>query len=330
MLALTLAIVASAVGTQAPLSGVAADTLEIEEWQVPWENTRPRDPTVAADGRIWFVGQTGNYVAVFDPTTARFKRYDLPPRALPHTVTAGPDGMLWYAGNGDAHIGRLDPATGEIKRFDMPDAAARDPHTIVFSNTGDMWFTVQGGNFIGRMDPKTGEVRLVQPTVAGARPYGIVVDETNRPWVVLFGTNRVATVDPATMELKEFELPSEDSRPRRLVRTADGMIWYGDVGRGMLGRLDPRDGSVQEWALPGGEDSGPYAMALDHRGKIWVAETGVRPNRLVGFDPATQKFFGSTNIPSGGGAIRHMVFDPKTNSIWFGADAGTVGRAVVR
>jgi virginiamycin B lyase len=328
ILALTLAILGTACAAEPPgVAAALADTLEIQEWKVPWENTRPRDPTVAADGRVWFVGQVGNYVAVFDPRTAEFRRYDLPARALPHTVTAGPDGMLYYAGNGDAHIGRLDPATGQIRRYDMPDAAARDPHTIVFSETGDAWFTVQGGNFIGRLNPTTGEVRLVQPTVAGARPYGIVVDETNRPWAVLFGTNRVATVDPATMELKEFVLPAAEARPRRLVRTADGMIWYGDVRRGMLGRLDPRDGSVKEWALPGGEDSGPYAMALDDQGKIWIAETGVRPNRLVGFDPAAERFFGSTAIPSGGGAIRHMVFHAPTRSIWFGADTNTLGRA---
>ena len=212
----------------------------------------------------------------------------------------------------------------------MPDPAARDPHTIVFSNTGDMWFTVQGGNFIGRMNPTTGEVKLVQPTVGGARPYGIVVDETNRPWVVLFGTNRVATVDPATMELKEYVLPAEEARPRRLVRTADGMIWYGDVRRGMLGRLDPRDGSVREWAFPGGGDSGPYAMTLDDRGRIWTAETGVRPNRIVGFDPATERFFGSTPIPSGGGAVRHMVFDPAEKAIWFGTDTNMLGKALVK
>ena len=26
----------------------------IEEWEVPWERSRPRDPYVAPDGRVWF------------------------------------------------------------------------------------------------------------------------------------------------------------------------------------------------------------------------------------------------------------------------------------
>ena len=327
MLALTLAIVGSAMAATPALP--AADTLEIQEWEVPWANTRPRDPTVARDGRIWFVGQVGNYVGIFDPRSAEFDRIDLPARALPHTVTAGPDGSMWYAGNGDAHIGRIDPATREIRRYDMPDPAARDPHTLVFSNTGDLWFTVQGGNFIGRLDPESGDVKLVSTTVGGARPYGIVVDDTNRPWAALFGTNRIATIDPATMQLKEHVLPWEDARPRRLVRTADGMIWYGDVRRGTLGRLDPRTGDAVEFPLPSGEDAGAYAMALDHEGRIWIAETGVRPNRLVGFDPATEKFFGVTEVPSGGGSVRNMVFHAPTRSIWFGTDTNMIARAVV-
>ena len=113
MLALTLVIAGSVFATPPPPLP-AADTLEIQEWEVPWANTRPRDPTVAPDGRIWFVGQVGNYVGIFDPRSGEFERIDLPARALPHTVTTGPDGDMWYAGNGDAHIGRIDPATREV------------------------------------------------------------------------------------------------------------------------------------------------------------------------------------------------------------------------
>lgn len=107
------------------------------------------------------------------------------------------------------------------------------------------------------------------------------------------------------------------------------MIWYGDVRRGTLGRLDPRTGDAVEFPLPSGAEAGAYAMTLDHRGRVWIAETGVQPNRLVGFDPASEQFFGITPVPSGAGAVRHMVFHEPTRSIWFGTDANTIGRAVV-
>ena len=31
--------------------------VEITEWTVPWDNTRPRDPYVENEHRVWFVGQ---------------------------------------------------------------------------------------------------------------------------------------------------------------------------------------------------------------------------------------------------------------------------------
>lgn len=90
---------------------------------------------------------------------------------------------------------------------------------------------------------------------------------------------------------------------------------------------DPATGAVQEWRTPGGEGSRPYAMTVDDRDRLWFVETGADPNQFVGFDPATEEFFSVTPVPSGGGTVRHMVFDPQTNSVWFGADANTIGRA---
>src|SRR5688500_7408300 len=118
---MTLTLLA-ALAASGALAGPADTLPRVREWPVPWEQSRPRDPAVAADGRGWFVGQRGNYLAVLDPGSSQFRRYDLPDRALPHNVVVGPDGALWYAGNGDAHIGRMDPGTGQIRRFAMPDS----------------------------------------------------------------------------------------------------------------------------------------------------------------------------------------------------------------
>ena len=71
-------------------------------------------------------------------------------------------------------------------------------------------------------------------------------------------------------------------------------------------------------------------MAVDDQGRMWFVETGIQPNQFVGFDPATETFFSRTAVPSGGGTLRHMMFHAPTGTIWFGTDAGTVGRAQVR
>lgn len=310
----------------------SSNAVEITEWVVPWEGTRPRDPSVGDDDGIWFVGQQGDYVGLLNPETSEFTRFDLDAGAGPHSVTVAPDGTPWYTGNRQSHIGRLDPATGEIEKFMMPDPeAVRDPHTIVFTEAGDAWFTAQMSNYVGRLSPsRGGEIGLVEVPTARARPYGIVLDSDERPWFVEFGSNKVGTIDPQTMELTEYILPSEDARPRRIGLTSDDGIWYVDYARGYLGRMDPVTHEVREWRTPGGSNSQPYAMTVDDMDRIWFFETNPDPNRLVGFDPSTESFFSVTEVASGGGVVRHMVFDPSTRQIWFGTDTNTVGRAQLR
>ena len=122
------------------------------------------------------------------------------------------------------------------------------------------------------------------------------------------------------------------ARGPRIAPPAHDMVWYVDYRRGLLGRLNPETRKVDEWPMPSGADARPYAMTKDDQGRLWFVETGVQPNRLVGFDPTTSQFFSSTPIPSSGAernTVRHMVFDAKTGMIWFGTDAGTIGRATV-
>ena len=47
------------------------------------------------------------------------------------------------------------------------------------------------------------------------------------------------------------------------------------------------------------------------------------------FDSKTLQFSEETAVPSGGGVVRHMVYDPATKSIWFGSDNNTIGQATL-
>jgi len=206
---------------------------------------------------------------------------------------------------------------------------ARDPHTLVRAGD-DIWFTLQQSNKIGRLNRATGKVDIVNVPTPRARPYGIWLDGQAKPWIVLFGTNKLATIEPATLALREIELPRTDARPRRIAVTSDQAVWYVDYGQGMLGRYEPKTGAFKEWASPSGLDADGYAMTIDDMGRIWYVESGPRPNKLVGFDPKTEQFFSVTEIPSGGGTVRHMVYHQPTGTIWFGTDVGTIGRAKVK
>jgi virginiamycin B lyase len=328
----SLVLLGAALGTSAGLNPAVAQTVStvpIHEWTVPWPDTRPRDPFTDVAGGVWFVGQTGDYMARLDPTTGSFVRRELPDGTGPHNLVVADDGSIWVAGNRTAELQVHDPTEGLLARIAMPDPAARDPHTLVFADDGTLWFSVQNGNFVGRLrtsiDPA--QVELIPVPTQSSRPYGIVLADDGRPWFTEFAGGKIGTIDPETLELREYDLPRPETRPRRLMLTSDGAVWYVDYAGGKLGRLDPSDGSVREWTAPGGSEARPYGMAVDERDVLWFAETGPTPNRLVGFDPASEQFFSVTEIESGGGSVRHMHYDAARGDLWFGTDAGTIGRA---
>lgn len=299
-----------------------------KEWTVPWADTRPRDPIADRNGRVWFVGQVGNYVAYLDSKSGQFKRFEVDAGTNPHNINLDERGGVWFTGNRNNRIVQLIPETGELKTHMIPDSTVRDPHTMIWGKDGIAWFTAQGSQRIGRFDRNTGEFKLWRPSQQRSNPYGVVLDSKGQPWFDLFATNRIATVDPKTLEYKEFTLPNERTRPRRIAITSDDVIWYGDYSRGFLGRLDPKTGNVEEWQLPSGPTSLPYAMTVDDKDRLWLAETGVQPNRLVAFDPKSKAWVATIVVASNGSTrntIRHMTYDRATRQIWFGTDAGTIG-----
>jgi len=68
-------------------------------WSTPWDKTRPRDPYADQQGRVWFVGQVGNYIAHLDPKTGAFRKYDIEPNTHPHNLVVDSKGMVWFTGN---------------------------------------------------------------------------------------------------------------------------------------------------------------------------------------------------------------------------------------
>jgi len=286
--------------------GLAAERVEIREWNVPTLNSRPHDPAVAPDGSLWYTGMTSNTLGRVSPKTGEIKEFPLrTPGSGPHGLAADKEGNIWFTANYKGYIGKLDPGTGIVTEYAMPDPAARDPHTPVFDQRGVLWFTVQEGNFVGRLVPQTGVISLKNVPTPNSRPYGILVNSKGVPFFCEFGTNKLASINPGTMEITEYLLP-EGARPRRFAITSGDMIYYSDFARGYLGLLDPNSREVREWPSPGGAGSRPYGIAVTPDGAVWYSESGVNPNTIVRFDPGS-KAFAAWPIPSGGGVVRHMV-----------------------
>ncbi len=296
-------------GKPKPQSVMIAGPVQVlfREWQLPTAGSRPHDPLATPDGAIWYTGQMANIVGRLNPATGAIKEYPLEtPTSGPHGLVDDKNGHIWFTANFAGYIGELDPKSGKVKEYQLPDPDARDPHTLSFDKDGVLWFTLQNSNMIGRLDPETGEVKLIRLATPNARPYGIALSADGRSvFFDLFGTNKIASIDRQSAAIKEYPLPDSASRPRRIAVSGDGLVWYSDYARGRLGRLDPNTGKVTEYPSPGGPKSEPYAIAALN-GIIWYVETGVEPNVLVRFDPATSKFQ-TWAIPSGGGVVRNMM-----------------------
>jgi virginiamycin B lyase len=298
------------------------DAPAAKEWEIEWGG-RTRDPYVAPDGKVWFVGQAGNYVATFDPRNGDKRRYEIEEGTNPHTVIVDDDGYAWYAGNRNGRIGRIDPESGELTIFMTGEAA--DPHTMVFDGQGHIWFTSQHSNRVGRLDMESGDYQLVEVYDTRARPYGIVLDEAGYPWVALFNTNKVIRVHPETLELTYFNKATEESRGRRLETTSGGYVWYVDEPRGYLGRITVASGDIEEFKMPGGDDSRPYAITKDDQERLWISQTGP-DKKVAGFDTRSNEF---VSVQAVSETVRHMMFHEPEGAMWFGTDANRIGRILV-
>jgi virginiamycin B lyase len=302
----------------------------IQEWDAPTRNSHPHDPAVAPDGSLWYTGQMSNTLGRLDTRTGKIQEFRLKtPNSGPHGLVADRDGNIWFTGNFKGYIGKLDPRNGEITEYPLPDKSAEDPHTPVFDQKGTLWFTVQGGNDVGKLDPRNGMIILKKVPTPHALPYGIAVNSKGVPYFCEFGTNKLASINPDTMEITEFPL-ARGARPRRIAITPDDAVYYSDYERGYLGRFDPASGKIDEWHSPGGTDSEPYGITATPDGMVWYVETGLRPNRLVGFDPKTRAFAVPTPIPSGGGVVRNMVATPDGRLYLACSGVNKVGIAEVR
>ena len=130
------------------------------------------------------------------------------------------------------------------------------------------------------------------------------------------------------MAIKEFTLPNAAARPRRLAFQGDDIIWYTDFPRGTLGRLDTKSGEVKEWPSPSGPKSEPYGIVFT-KGALWYNESGAKPNTIVRFDPATEKFQ-SWAIPGGGDIVRNMDVTPDGNPVTANSLTNQVGLVEIK
>jgi hypothetical protein len=134
---------------------------EMTFYQLP-AGSFPHDVAPAADGAVWFSGQSQGFAGRFDPKTGHLEKIPLGSGAAPHGVIVGPDGNAWLTEGGQNAIARVDAKSKEVKLFPLPKEFSRaNLNTLAFDKNGIVWFTGQSGVY-GRANPATGKVRGVE------------------------------------------------------------------------------------------------------------------------------------------------------------------------
>ena len=286
----------------------------IEMWDVPTQGSRPHDPLAARDGSIWWTGQLANKLGRVDPRTGAIREYTLKSAFTgPHGLAEDQTGKIWFTGNNTALIGKLDPSTGLVTEYPLPDANAKDPHTLNFDQSGILWFTVQQANMIGRLDPATGAIRLVTSPTPKSRPYGLKINAEGTPIVVEFGTNKIASIDPKTMAIREMccrMLPPDRDVSRSVPTGWSGTsILQAAISAGSI----LRPARSRSGFRPAERSRNPMASSSP-RARCGTRRSAAKPNTIVRFDPATEKFQ-SWAIPGGGDIVRNMDVTPDGNPV---------------
>jgi virginiamycin B lyase len=215
-------------------------TGQVEDFDIPTDNSAPTGITVTPNGDVWFVQRSGNNLTKFDPQAESFMEYLYnKSNALMEDVAATPGGdVLWFTAPGVNRVGSY--TINSAAFFDVPVANFNTPlytpSQIIVDALGDSWVSTKEG-VVGHLKPAT--VQLF-------RFYPIASDNTS---------------------LEGLFLTMQGSNPQ---------LWFTGSTTGSAGQLlTESDGStINKWIFPvaaaaGGELYGIVAM---DDGTVWLAD----------------------------------------------------------
>jgi len=154
---------------------------------------------------------------------------------------------------------------GKVSEWPVPTPKfARDPAP---GPDGNIYITVMFADRIARFDTKTHKFNEWD-LPAGTHPHGLLVDPEGKVWYTGNGKGVIGELDPATGKVVEFKPPS-GGNPHTIVIDASGTIWFTSQS-GYVGRLERPGGKITEYRMSGG----PYGIALDKLGHVWVCRMG--------------------------------------------------------
>jgi len=132
---------------------VDPETLEVNYFAIPHEDSRIRRLDIASDGTIWYVNSSRGKIGHLDPRTGAVREWDSPsgPKSHPYAI-AVIDDVVWYNESGqrpDALV-RFNPETETFQSWAIPSGIGIIRHVWV-TRDKDLLIHQSSSNRIGRV-----------------------------------------------------------------------------------------------------------------------------------------------------------------------------------
>ncbi|MGZ3673974.1 MAG: Vgb family protein [Ktedonobacterales bacterium] len=266
-----------------PPGVVAAHT---REYVFSQPNIGLMQPSVDAQGNIWFGEMGANRLARLDPHTNHVSTWQ-PPNGRYNIMSTAVDaqGNVWFAEQAANYIGKFDPATQHFTTYPLEVSNGRiaAPQDLQFDQAGMLWFTEINSVKIGRLDPTTGAIHLYPLPTPDAQVFSTAADSQGRIWFTELQDGKLGMVDSKTGAVVEKPVPQTLGRAAGLydvVTDAGGNVWFACASVDALVRYTPQtDGfTFYQLATP---NSTPYGLTLDANGALWFT-ADASPSNYVG------------------------------------------------
>ena len=284
----------------------------ITQYDMPTASTVSHDMDIDSKGNIWYTDESRQMIGKFEPRTATFTEYEMPPvneGDVPGTrdIQIDQEDKVWFpmrVPGSSTILTKFDPETEELSTVE--DAGGQ---FLALAPDGKIWagFT--------RVDPQTMQVDArfnYQDFVpSGARPYArnSRVDSQGNAWMA---TNRgpggVIGVNAETGEVTWFPVEGLSARRGRI--DSEDRLWYAEYLNDKIFMFDTRTHEVQRWDVP--EYSTPYtASAPDKNGYVYAPSN--MSERFMRFDPRTGEII-EYQMPTEFDT-KKIAYDPTTDRI---------------
>lgn len=185
--------------------------------------------------------------------------------------------MLWVANSGENTVSKIDTETGkEVARY----AVCGDPSRTAVDLEGDCWVAC-------RADGKVAKIALDLASCVDKDGDGVIEtsSDTNGDGVISGAELLAPGADECVLLVVK---PEGDAKARALAIDAEGHPWVGYYETRTLFRLHPLTGETMAKVDLSKVSSGkPYGMAIDQKGRIWVALRDGNPTALALVDPTS-------------------------------------------